>query len=237
MHDPIGKWGTAETTPTVRFFHERVRRLVAERIDKLGGDRAAAVSDHTGALLGAADLEAIERELLAGGHRFEFSATISIRERPDAYKAKPGTAAPAAGGGEAAAGDGRVEVGSGDNLVRRKQNLSGVARFISTLDQVTDMLINGVPPETVAVIDDSGGTLTAPILEGFAGVLCLGGTVRSHLGILTREYGIPCLMNCKLGAGLAHGDRVEVEYSAAAVSGGAYESGGAVRARIWKLPD
>lgn len=229
MHDPIGKWGAAETTPTVRFFHERVRRLVAERIAKYG-DRAAAVAAHTGALLAAADLEAIERELLAGGHRFEYSATISIRERPDAYKAKPGAAAAAAAGGaDATAGDGRVEVGSGDNLVRRKQNLSGVARFISSLDQVTDMLINGVPPETVAVIDDSGGTLTAA-------VLCLGGTVRSHLGILTREYGIPCLMNCKLGAGLVHGDRVEVEYSAAAVTGEAYESGGAVRARIWKLP-
>lgn len=233
MSEMVSKWGGVEATPTVRFFHERIRRLVAQRIAALGGERAELVAGRTAELLSAADLTAIERELLDSGHRFEFSATISLRERPEAYKTKGAVAAT----GEAAAdAGGRMEVGGGDNLVRRLQNLAGVARFISTLEQVTEMLIHGVPPDTIAVIDDSGGTLTAPILEGFAGVLCLGGTVRSHLGILSREYGIPCLMNCKLGPGLVHGDRVEVEYSAVAVSGESYEAGKAVRARVWKLP-
>ena len=57
------------------------------------------------------------------------------------------------------------------------------------------MLTGGVPENTVAIIDDSGGTLTAPILGDFNAVVCMGGTVRSHLGILTREYNVPCLMN------------------------------------------
>ena len=83
------------------------------------------------------------------------------------------------------------------------------------------------------MIDDSGGTLTAPILEDFKAVLCLGGTVRSHLGILTREYGIPCFMNCKLDAVLRDGDTVELETTAAAVAGEDYEKGKAVRARVW----
>jgi phosphoenolpyruvate-protein kinase (PTS system EI component) len=43
-------------------------------------------------------------------------------------------------------------------------------------------------------------------------VVCLGGTVRSHLGILTREYNVPCLMNATVD-GLADGDTVLVEYS------------------------
>ena len=60
------------------------------------------------------------------------------------------------------------------------------------------MLTEGVPADTIAVIDDSGGTLTAPILGDFKGVVCMGGTIRSHLGILTREYGVPCLMAAKL---------------------------------------
>jgi signal transduction protein with GAF and PtsI domain len=157
-------------------------------------------------LLSASDLESIERELLATGHRFDFSATISLRESPEKYKAKAGSTASAA----TADADGRLEVGGGDNLIQRKENLRGTARFLSTTDQVTEMLVDGVPDGTVAVIDDSGGTLTAPILEFFAGVVCLGGTVRSHLGILTREYGIPCLMNCKVGPELADGDQVEV---------------------------
>ena len=76
------------------------------------------------------------------------------------------------------------------------------------------MLTGGVPENTVAIIDDSGGTLTAPILGDFTAVVCMGGTVRSHLGILTREYNVPCLMNATLD-GLADGDEVTVEYSQA----------------------
>jgi hypothetical protein len=94
------------------------------------------------------------------------------------------------------------------------------------------MLTEGVPDETVAIIDDSGGTLTAPILEGFTAVVCKGGTIRSHLGILTREYRIPCLMAAELG-GISDGDRVEVEYTAKAVS--PYDTEGNVRAHVWKL--
>ena len=75
-----------------------------------------------------------------------------------------------------------------------------------------EMLTEGVPENTVAIIDDSGGTLTAPILGDFTAVVCMGGTVRSHLGILTREYNVPCLMNSDLD-GLADGDEVTVEYS------------------------
>ena len=85
------------------------------------------------------------------------------------------------------------------------------------------------PEGTIAVIDDSGGTLTAPILEDFAGVLCMGGTVRSHLGILTREYGVPCLMAAELD-GLADGDAILVEYSKPAADAYA-ERDDAARAR------
>jgi hypothetical protein len=42
--------------------------------------------------------------------------------------------------------------------------------------------------------------------------VCMGGTIRSHLGILTREYNIPCLMAAELD-GLSDGDAVLVEYS------------------------
>jgi signal transduction protein with GAF and PtsI domain len=95
-----------------------------------------------------------------------------------------------------------------------------------------EMLTEGVPEGTIAVIDDSGGTLTAPILEDFAGVICMGGTIRSHLGILTREYNIPCLMAAELD-GLADGDTVLVEYSKAAADAYAVRDDDA-RARIIK---
>src|SRR3979490_2430504 len=95
-------------------------------------------------------------------------------------------------------------------------------------------LTDGVAPDTIAIIDDSGGTLTAPILEHFKGVICAGGTTRSHLGILTREYGIPCLMNAKV-SGIREGDRVELEVSGPAKTTEEYQRGVENTVRVWKL--
>ena len=90
-------------------------------------------------------------------------------------------------------------------------------------------------PDTIAVVEDSGGTLTAPVLESFKGVLCAGGTTRSHLAILTREYGIPCLMNARL-SGIREGDRLEVEVTARAKSAEDYQTNADVTARVYRLP-
>ena len=95
-------------------------------------------------------------------------------------------------------------------------------------------LVDGVPPDTIAIIDDSGGTLTAPILEQFKGVICMGGTVRSHLGILSREYGIPCCMNAKI-TGIKEGQKVEMESTAVAKTTEAYQKGVEMTGNIWKF--
>ena len=55
-------------------------------------------------------------------------------------------------------------------------------------------------------------------------MICAGGTVRSHLGILTREYGIPCVMNAKI-SGIKEGERVEIECTAPAKTTEAYQQG------------
>src|ERR1700730_11614901 len=101
--------------------------------------------------------------------------------------------------------DGRELRGIGDNVAKFSKNTIGVAHYIRSPDQVLKYLTEGVPADAIAVIDDSGGTLTAPILEHFKGVICAGGSTRSHLGILTREYGVPCLMNAKI-SGIRNGD-------------------------------
>ncbi|HVW33935.1 MAG TPA: PEP-utilizing enzyme [Acidimicrobiia bacterium] len=229
---PLGvKWGVEELTEVPKAFHHAVREHVARRVAELGGDWKTLVFDRQFDLLSADDVRAIERRFLETGRKFVFSAEISLREEPDKYQRAEAAAAAAEGLGEVA--DGRMVVALGDNVARHAANVSGTIRFVSSPEQVLDYLTDGVPEGTVAVIDDSGGTLTAPILEGFRAVLCLGGTVRSHLGILTREYGIPCLMNAVL-AELADGDEVEIEATAPVPTAEEYEAGTAVRARVWK---
>ncbi|MEN9726842.1 MAG: hypothetical protein RL434_1208, partial [Pseudomonadota bacterium] len=67
-----------------------------------------------------------------------------------------------------------------------------------------------------------------------SGVLCAGGTVRSHLGILTREYGIPCFMNARL-SGIREGDTVRMECSATARTAEHYQRGVEQTGRVWRV--
>jgi hypothetical protein len=192
----------------VEFFHSAVRKLVAERFAAGGTSWEEAVTD-PGMELTREDFERIEADMLATGYLFEYSAQVSFTEAPEKHKPEVGVGD---SGNQPTDEQGRPIVGTGDNVFKAKSDLTGTARFITTVEVVMEMLTEGVPEGTIAVIDDSGGTLTAPILEGFTGVVCMGGTIRSHLGILTREYNIPCLMAAELD-GLADGDSVLVEYS------------------------
>ncbi len=223
------KWGGEAMNPTVEFFHSAIRKVVAERLAASGKTWEEAVVDPS-LELAREDFVRIEADMLATGYQFEASAQVSAVEEPDKYKPE---AAIADTGQQPRDEQGRLVVGTGDNVFQAKGDVTGTARLISTVDIVMDMLVNGVPENTIAVIDDSGGTLTAPILEGFAGVVCMGGTIRSHLGILTREYNIPCLMAADLD-GLQEGDTVLVEYSKPAADAYA-ERDAAARPRIIKV--
>jgi phosphohistidine swiveling domain-containing protein len=233
------KYGYQSQFAIVEAFNAAVKDLVRQRLDAAGCAWQDFVFKAGDDGLTKADFAAIEARALALGYRFEPSAMSSPKERPDAYKesslyqedfcfehAEAPLAPPDA--------DGRELRGAGDNVVTHAHNLQGVARYVRTSDKVLEYLTGGVPPDTIAIVDDSGGTLTAPVLEKFKAVLCAGGTTRSHLAILTREYGIPCFMNVRL-SGIRDGERLELECSARARTGEDYASGTPVPARVWRL--
>jgi hypothetical protein len=224
-------WPRESATAVVERYHSAVRALVAEKLAAGGKSWQEAVEDRSLEPT-AEELRRIEADLLAEGYKFDVSATISLKEEPDKYKPLAGIANT---GEHETDEEGRPIVGTGDNVFKAPADVTGTARYISDVEKVMEMLTGGVPENTVAIIDDSGGTLTAPILGDFTAVVCMGGTVRSHLGILTREYNVPCLMNATLD-GLADGDEVVVEYSKPAAD--AYADADAAaehRARIIKL--
>ena len=232
-----GLWGGEPDSPLVAAVHLSVRDLVRRRWAQSGVGWNAFVAGPIDHLITKADLAAIDAAVLATGHRHAFSATISATERPEAYQGlaslEGGFAHPDAPSGPPDA-QGRALCGVGDNVVQGSTDIEGVARYVRSAAQVIALMEQGVPDGSIAVIDDSGGTLTAPILDRFAGLVCAGGTVRSHLGILAREHGIPCLMNARL-AGIADGDRIRLEASAPARTADSYMSGTEMPARIWKL--
>lgn len=235
------KYGDQAASPIVEAFHSAIKDIVRRRLDESGVDWNSFVFDKSYDRITAEDMRAVEQKLLDAGHRYDFSAVISVHERPAAYKPAEGISGededwtmehPEAPSGEPD-GQGRALCGVGDNVVPHAENTVGIARYVRSSEQVMTYLDNGVPDQTIAIIDDSGGTLTAPILERFDGVICMGGTVRSHLGILAREYGIPCFMNAKI-TGIKEGQRVEIETTAAAKTAEAYQKGREMTGSIWK---
>lgn len=236
------KYGDEAQFAIVEAYHSALKDLVRTRLAECGGDWNSFIFGKSFELITAEDFRQIEQRLLAYGHRFTWSALVSVKERPEAYKSAEGVTRDLAqfsfehpeAPTSAADASGHEQRGVGDNVVKYDQDLAGIARYIRSSDQVLAYLNDGVPADTIAIIDDSGGTLTAPILEQFKGVICAGGTVRSHLGILTREYGIPCFMNAKI-SGIKDGDRVKFECSATAKTADAYQKGLEMTGRVWRL--
>lgn len=237
------KYGTESQSGVIAAFHSVLQDTIRQRFDESGLGWKDFVFGKATTTISKEDFQHVEQALLDAGHRFDWSAAISPKERPEAYKPASGTSdeeladfsfhhpqAPTA----KPDAEGRELRGVGDNVVRYSENTTGVARYIRSTDRVLRWLTDGVPENTIAVIDDSGGTLTAPILEQFKGVICAGGTVRSHLGILTREYGIPCLMNAKVD-GIKEGDTVMIESSARAKTAEDYQSDREVTANVWRI--
>jgi hypothetical protein len=242
LYGDSDKYGDQCGTPVVEAFHGAIKELVRRKLAESGQDWNDFVFGKAFELITASDFRAIDQKLLDYGHRYVWSALKSQQERPEAYTAAQGVGEDLATfsfehpeAPKAPADAAGLELcGCGDNVVQYDTDLVGTARYIRSSAMVLTYLQNGVPPGTIAVIDDSGGTLTAPILEQFTGVLCAGGTVRSHLGILTREYGIPCFMNSKL-SGIREGDTVRIESTATAKTADAYQKGVEMTGRVWRV--
>jgi hypothetical protein len=242
LYTDSDKFGEANASATVEAFHAAVREIVRKKLAESGGHWDSFVFDKSYSLLTIEDFQSVEQMMLDAGHLFDWSAAISPQERPEAYKAVEGTSdedmktfsfeheeavtAEPSGGLE--------QRGQGDNVARYPGDCEGTARYIRSPMQVMKYLEEGVPDNTIAIIDDSGGTLTAPILEQFKGVICAGGSTRSHLGILTREYGVPCVMNAKI-SGIRQGDTVRFESTGDPKTAADYQKNIERTVKVWRV--
>ena len=66
----------------------------------------------------------------------------------------------------------------------------------------------------VALVRDAGATFLAPIYHELTAIICTSGTLRSHIGIVSREFQVPCVMGCQFGGGEpSSGSEVELDCS------------------------
>ena len=102
--------------------------------------------------------------------------------------------------------------GRGDRVFAHEA-VQGTWRVLEGPSDVLELMDAGAEG-VVALVRDAGATFLAPIFHELSGVVCTGGTPRSHIGIVSREYQVPCVMATVLHAEPADGDDVEVDCSA-----------------------
>ena len=89
----------------------------------------------------------------------------------------------------------------------------GVWRMLHTPDNVLE-LMDDTAEGVIAGVQDAGATFLAPIFDELAAVVCMSGTPVSHIGIVSREYQVPCIMSATFDAVPADGTLVEVDCTA-----------------------
>lgn len=108
-------------------------------------------------------------------------------------------------------------IGQGD-IAYGKAPVNGVIKKFTTPDDVLDV-IDADLDDTIALVESGGTTFLGPILGRLGGLLCLSGTLRSHLAIVSREFQLPCLMAVDLKEQLTDGDRVTLVLAAGSAQG------------------
>ena len=71
--------------------------------------------------------------------------------------------------------------------------VTGEWRLLEGPEDVLDLMDTGADG-IIAAVRDAGATFLAPIYHELTGIVCTGGTLRSHIGIVSREFQVPCAM-------------------------------------------
>lgn len=228
MADP--KWVLPPVSALSGAMQARVQERIEQNFRALGEgvSFAEAVSVRTMQLLSAKDVDEISGQVVAAfmeaeGRLLLSSSEISVEENPELYVLRSEWAAAQEGRHDLSDLPGGA-IGRGDNVFRHA-DVEGEVLVLREVAEITRLIEEGVPEGVIAVIDDSGGTMTAPILPEFEAVLCRAGTVRSHLAIIAREFEVPVLMGCVFNREPVTGERLRVRYSADPQNADAYHGG------------
>lgn len=129
---------------------------------------------------------------------------------------------------------------AGEGLVVFEQShaVEGVVRWLDSPEAVMDFVLDDSAPDTIVIARGGTTTFLVPALTaGVKGIVTLQGAPESHLGIVSREYGIPCIMGATFEFGVrtdrneivpADGTRIRLDVTTSP-RGGIYVETGAPR--------
>jgi len=90
-------------------------------------------------------------------------------------------------------------VAEGYNSFETKKTPSGIVRYLPDPKSVIALIQSGKLKEHILLVQGGTTTFLAPALSmGAIGVITMSGAPESHLGILSREFQMPCVMTAYL---------------------------------------
>ena len=90
-------------------------------------------------------------------------------------------------------------IAEGFNTFNTDKKPSGVVKYLADPKAVIALIQGGKLKEHILLVRGGTTTFLAPALSmGATGVITLSGAPESHLGILSREFQIPCIMTAYL---------------------------------------
>lgn len=94
------------------------------------------------------------------------------------------------------------QVGVGQNVVEHEP-VEGPTLWLETPDDVIEFVTGDNVEDTIVISRGGSTTFVAPALTaGVKGLITLEGTKECHLGIVSREFGIPCVMSVAFSEGI-----------------------------------
>jgi phosphohistidine swiveling domain-containing protein len=100
----------------------------------------------------------------------------------------------------------------GHGLTVSGSGVEGVLHAANDTQQVFALLRHEALDEVILLTDSASATALVPLLAKVRGVVCRSGGMTSHLAIVSREFGIPCLMGAELpGDAELEGARIAID--------------------------
>ena len=90
-------------------------------------------------------------------------------------------------------------VAEGFNVFETQKSPKGKVKYLGSPKDVIELIQSGKLQEHILLVRGGTTTFLAPALSmGAIGVITMSGAPESHLGILSREFQIPCVMTAYL---------------------------------------
>jgi phosphohistidine swiveling domain-containing protein len=88
----------------------------------------------------------------------------------------------------------------------------GTVVDVSTPDDVLALMDMDLA-DVIILIHTAGASMLAPLFSDLIGIICTTGGLGAHVAILSREFGVPCVVSAELDAAAITGKRVRIDSS------------------------